>query len=339
MKVKELKEICQKLRPGLDKQKSLIEQFKHICFTGNNLITYNERVCIAYPFETNFQCSVIGYDFIDIINSLPQNADVHLRLVKNKLRIRGSDVSVKISTFENNVITEAYKGIFDNELDWKSLPTDFLSAINFCHFSVSSDLTRPYLNYIKVSDSFAISSDNLRISRYEMDSSVNCTFFIPGVVCKSLLLYDIKDFTIFEPWIGFSTIDGVQFFCRTANVEYPDLSGLFDFDGENFELPSGLKEIVESLKKITEEEFLTDRYMVVTIGGGKVSCFVEKATVSANRWLDTDISQEFTFVINPVFFNDILDKTSTIKVSPTRALFTTDKFDHLLSLPIKGEED
>jgi len=335
MKVKEMQNICQKLRPGLDRQKSLIEHFRHICFTGKNIITFNERICVAFPFETDFECFVMGYDFIDIISNLPQNEDVHLRMVKDKLRIRGSGTSVKMSTFNKEHLTDSYKNIFTTELDWKPLPLDFMDAVNLCHFSVAKDLTRQYLNYIRISGDDVISSDNLRISNYKMGESIDAKIFIPGAVCKSLLQYSATSFAVFSPWLGFKTDDGIQFFCRTADVEYPDVSHLFEFEGQTFQLPVGLKQVVESLKVVTEEEFLIDRHMTVTIKDKKVSCFVEKATVSANKWIETDITEELVFIINPVFFNEVLEKTRTIKIAEGRAMFVSGNFKHLLSLPIK----
>jgi len=336
MKVSQLKAICQKLRPGLDRQKSLIEHFRHICFTGTNIITFNERICVAHPFETEFTCSVMGYDFIDVISNLPQNADIQLRLVKGKLRIRGAGTSIKMSTFDEGALTNAYSEIFKEELLWRSLPVDFMEAIKLCHFSVAKDLTRLYLNYINVSFNNIISSDNLRISKYDLESPIEEEFFIPGVVCRPLLQYPVQTYALFKPWIGFKTAEGVQFFCRTSDVaDFPDVSSLFEFEGETFNLPTELKQIVESLAVITEEEFLTDRHMTVTIKDNKVSCFVEKSTVSANRWVETDIDKDITFIINPIFFKEILEQTRTIKISNGKALFTTGKFKHLLSLPIK----
>jgi len=337
MKVKDLKSICQKLRPGLDRQKSLIEHFRHICFTGKRIITFNERICVAYPFETSFSCSVSGHDFINMISNLPQNEDIVIRMVKDMLRIRGEGTSIKMSTYNDQKLSGIYEDAFNKDFEWLPLPEDFMEAINLCHFTVAKDLTRQYLNYIKISASDVTSSDNLRISKYNLKSAVEKDFFIPGNVCKPLLQYKVTSFCISEPWLGFKTDDDIEFFCRTSDIEYPDVSALFEFEGETFNLPTELKAIVESLTVVTEEDFLTDRHMTVTIKDNIVSCFVEKETVSANRWVETDINRELSFVINPVFFNEILEKTRTIKISEGRALFMAGNFNHLLALPVKSK--
>ena len=53
----ELLKVLSAIRPGLAK-KDIVEQATHFIFTGQEVLTYNDQICISYPFETDFECSV-----------------------------------------------------------------------------------------------------------------------------------------------------------------------------------------------------------------------------------------------------------------------------------------
>jgi len=76
--------------------------------------------------------------------------------------------------------------------------------------------------------------------------------------------------------------------------------------------------------------------MQLTITDNKICCRAEKQ----NCWIEQDIDIEYNsetiqFDINPIFLAQILEKSTTMKIEPGKALFESgDNFKHVMAMPI-----
>ena len=58
----ELLKILIAVKPALSKKEILL-QMSHIIFTGEDVATFNDTLCIIHPYKTDFKCSVQGEEF------------------------------------------------------------------------------------------------------------------------------------------------------------------------------------------------------------------------------------------------------------------------------------
>ena len=57
------------MKPGLAK-KEIIDRSTHFVFSGSEVLTYNDQICISHPLKLDFVCSVPADDFFRIITNM-----------------------------------------------------------------------------------------------------------------------------------------------------------------------------------------------------------------------------------------------------------------------------
>ncbi|MBU0659837.1 MAG: hypothetical protein KKF15_13865 [Alphaproteobacteria bacterium] len=149
-----------------------------------------------------------------------------------------------------------------------------------------------------------------------------------------LIKFDVKKFHVGDSWVYFSTDDGVVFCSRVVKEDYYDVDEYFKFDGTRLRLPKALKDSVDTVHILAEGDFDIDKRIDVKIGDGKISCRGERSIGWIESELDIKFSKEeaIEFAINPIFFSQILDKSTTMTIGEDRALFLSGSFKHLISL-------
>ena len=75
---KHLVKALQQTKPGLA-QKAIVEQFTHFIFSGKEIMTYNDEVCICCPFESDFKTSVKADDLWKLLAGI-QGEGLDMRL-------------------------------------------------------------------------------------------------------------------------------------------------------------------------------------------------------------------------------------------------------------------
>lgn len=339
----ELLDVLYTVKPGLAK-KAIVEQATHFIFTGEDVCTYNDQVSISCPIETDFKCSVPADKFYDVLSKIDSD-EIDISLKDNELIIKGKKVKsgLSIST-EDEVIKILDEMDFPDDKDWKKLPTDFIDGIKLCMFSVSKDISHPYLSNILVYDNNIMSSDDNRISLYEMKSKIKDRFLIPGTSITSLIDFDIKEYFLGESWIYFVTDDDVIFCSRIVNNETGmsnmiEAEDYFDFDHIQLELPDELLKAIDTTSILADGEFDIDKRIDIIIENGVIKCRGEKQEIG---WIEVEEkinnfknNEKIEITINPIFLQQILKKSLIMNYGDDRALFISDNFKHLISLIVE----
>ncbi|KKL67773.1 hypothetical protein LCGC14_2131610, partial [marine sediment metagenome] len=195
IKTKELLKALKETKAGTAK-KTLTQEEPTYIFTETNLLTYNDQTCIQYPFESDFQCSIPATEFYDIISKI-DDKEINLKLTEDKLAIKSKSVNANLSTIQQEDILQLIQDLgIDSIKKWKKLPEDFIEGVFLSSFSVSKDMSQPYLTCIFVDDKRIISSDNYRISRYTMKSRTRQSFLIPGDSALALSKFEVKEYSL-----------------------------------------------------------------------------------------------------------------------------------------------
>ncbi len=339
VQVEEIKKILIAVKPGLAKR-DIIEQATHFAFTGKEVITYNDSICISQPFETDFFCSVPASQLFKILDSLSSRNVVLQLNKKKKMEVKASGIRASVATQSGEEILD-YVGKLelDDNKKYKLLPVDFVEGLTLCMFSASRDMTVPELTGVYIDNNVIMSTDDLRISRYELSGNVKKSFNIPASSVQELIKLPIGRFCVSDSWAYFKTKDGVVFCARLIAGDFPSVSGLFDFKGTKLTLPEKLSWAIDTAMIMGQGEVEVDKLISVRVEGKFIYCKGENELgwLEAKVKFDPSKKRDISFSINPNFFLKILSHTRSMKYGADRALFQTENFSHLLRLIADGE--
>jgi hypothetical protein len=334
----QLVNILASLRPGLSK-KSIIQEMSHFVFTGKDICTYNDRTCIVYPYETDFSCSVKGEEFYKILYGVSED-EVEIGVEDNYLKVGSKRLKAGLSTLidEKEKVEPMIASIKRSvkKLKFSKLPSNFIDGSFLSMFSTSKDMTKGVLNCVCYHDDNIFSTDALRVSHFKMNSTVPFSLIHYKNVID-LVKFPVVETALGTSWIHFRTENGVTFNCRVLLEEYPEhIEQYFDIEGVTVPLPSKLKEVVETVTILAEGDIDTSKVIKVDIAKGIIKCTAKKE----RGWIENSMEINYkdkpiTFYINPIFFAQILDRAINMVVGEQSALFITDTFKHIISLPIE----
>lgn len=334
----------EKLLKALDKVKgglpSESEKVPHFIFHNNNIIAYNYQACVIYPFEfeTEKGFAVPADEFYKIISKLKNLNEVDLTVKDAKLKIKGKGINGQLSCIFDDTDMFEFIDILDleSEKKYKKLPKDFIEGLKMCMFSASKDQSQLALGCLFIDGAFIASTDDVRITDYEMKDEIDDSFLIPLRSVNILVNFDMTEYFADESWIYFTNGD-IVFCCRMVNEEFPQIEEFFEFDGVDIKLPDSLKEYVETAAIMSDGTFDIDQNISVKISKDKINVRGEKdiGWIETSTDIKLDIENDIEFIINPIFFKTILDKTNIVRVGENRALFSIgDNFRHLVALPV-----
>lgn len=329
--------ILQAAKPGLAK-KEIMEQAVHFIFTGEDLVTFNDQICIMHPFKTDVPFSVRGEEFYKILKGISEDK-FELTYVDDRLKIISESTTAQISALvgEDGKVEEHIESLRQHFVDWKSIPENFTRGISLCSFSASKDMTQGALTGIFINDKDILSTDKLRGSWFTLKESMP-EVVLAAVDMMELAKFPITSYTISDNWAHFATDDEVVFNCRRVLGKLPNVKKLFD--GEvlaKITLPDELKTIIESVTFLAEGNFDSNKTVECKITKERIYIKAEKDI----GWIEKKIrlekphkGKELEFTINPVFLAQVLDKSADMYVLSNRVIFTSEDFKHIMALPM-----
>jgi len=339
---KDLAKILIKVRPGLA-QKDIIQQATHFVFTGDMILTYNDRICVWHKLETDFSCSVSSKEFYNFVSRVGDK-EIELTLEDKNLvakcgKIKGKFVSLSLDEYGGvgKVFKENLKFVLDEDLDWRPLPSEFLEALGLCSFSVSRDV-RSVLNYICVSGQHVIASDDSRIGIYSLPEDIGCDFLIRANCAEELAKFDVDEFYLSSEWVLFRGENKDVHFCSRVEIdEFPSYLDLFDFKGVNLRLPGDLLETIGLASVVLDDSaVVSDDMVLFKIATDKLVVSSKKKDVGE---ITVESSVKFTsepieFSISPLFLKSLLENCDvrTMKYGDRKGLFISGKFKYLVCL-------
>jgi DNA polymerase III sliding clamp (beta) subunit (PCNA family) len=339
----DLMSILESVRPGLASRQTH-EQATHFIFTGSDIATFNDRLCITYPYESDFKCSVKAMDFYKWL-SIVQGDELNLSLDKNSVVAGvGDDQAGFTCTLDDNHKVEKHirRRNRDAGKDFKPLPKNFLEGIQLCMFSCSSDLSQSAMNCVCIEGPDLISSDGMRLSWYTVDEDMD-PCLIRARDLMELVKFPVKEYKFTDTWAHFRTDDGVVFSAKRIIGSYPDKRPHFQatqelIDIAEIELPrESLQNSLSATTVMVEEEDMVDRHVVVEVEGNLLTLTSGKKKGMATGWAKSRVELEYDgvpihFKINPSFLHQILDQVTKLAVKDEkRGLFTRENFTHIIA--------
>lgn len=326
----ELLSILEKVSPGLATGKEIIEQSTSFVFMNGHVFTYNDSIAVSHPADIGVEGAVLAKQFHTLLNRTTAD-EIELSTKENELRMKAGRVNAGIKL--QSEITLPIDGLGDVQ-DFKPLPANFKEGIAFCLFSCSTDMSSPALTCLHVMEDFVESTDNLRITVFDLDAAIDDDLLIPSAAARILCKYNPVEYAMSQGWLHFKCKDGTIFSTRTFDLDYVDVSAhVEDRGGLKIELPNNLKEILERAEVFSKAEMDSDSSVQITLSDGLVKVRGENDA----GWIEEESRVRFKgqfgpFEVTPEFLREMLDKKTVVTIDEGVMRFQGDGFIHVVCL-------
>jgi len=227
-----------------------------------------------------------------------------------------------VSKFEiNKIENEELFQISESIIGWKLLPNDFYEGIQKGLFGTNNQINYdyPFINTLFFKNEKVLSMDNMRISEYKFDSMIEDSFNLSSNISILLLkIKDIKWYKVIENKVFFKTSDNFIICCLFNEIKYPpEYNNFLNFDKDIIQINFG-KHILESIDLcsiLNNDLQENDQKVKIDVCKSYLICSsqTDKGRISYTVNLQKQYEEEFSFVINPIFLNQVIrDKSFKI---------------------------
>lgn len=327
MKTEELRKIVEVLKPAF-KTNDIAEFGKYILFLDNKAFVYNGAMAIIVPFESEHEFAVPADEFTKFVERI-KSKDIDVTFDDYILVNAGkAKASFAINT---DIITRAKELHFDVPETFENLPNDFVKALKFCQYSIGKDKSYENLTYMYVNGNIMASTDNFRVSEYNMSASMQ-QMMIPKESIKYLIQYNVDSYAIDEGIAYFKNKEGACFITRLGSLLFPDYIDYLEADGEVVEFPNNMIDMVQMASVTVDGIIDIDKTIKIDIADNKI--VVSSENEIGRVVVDEDISYDdnISITINPMFLENILHITRKVMICENRVLFEIDNFRHVVAL-------
>lgn len=324
--------ILNRARAGIS-TKGIVEEASCFIFTGSHVVSFNDRISIAVPFESDFICAVPADELIKTIQNSKME-ELSVKLKDNEFVLSDKKFRAGITTIENS-LAESLPINSVADLKWKKCPENLLKGIEQCLFSAAKSSAVAYLNCIAIIDDHVVSSDNFRISYYDLGQSVEGKYLIPLSSAIELVSIDsFVKYAVNDSWMYFKTKDDIFFFCRLVDAEFPDVSTLLSVNKNAVKMTLPTKELQQALQacSVFSSSIDVDKKVEVSIDEGSLVC----KSLNEKGWIEYAVektdSPDIKFEVHPDFLYDILPMIQEVMIDEGKLHIHTNNFKHVVAL-------
>jgi len=333
----ELSNLISKVLRPLDDARTE-EFYKYIIFTGDGIVSYNDRICVFIKHRTNLECALPAKKFYSV---LPKSGKADLFVDAGKLVIKTDNTTAKINVVKVPELMESVKSMgIKKKRKWKTTPPDFMRALNMCYPSASKEMNEPAMSCVSINDDVVAATDEVRISEYVMEHGIDEEVLIPAKSIRELIMYEgLSLYCIKDRWIYFTDESKKRKFCaRIITAEFPDYKEHFDFDPITT-ITFPIKATVEAIRYVAPMAIEDEHgfsWMEVKMKKKNIN-FLTKDPDIGEATSDVVLRKALkkrvpTFTINPGFLMHIIRDAHKMVLGEDRAKFETENFTHLIAL-------
>jgi hypothetical protein len=322
-----------------------------LLFDDDWIRSYKDEISISYPLVTGITTAVRAEELFKILSKTYADEEVVLSLEKDgKLHVKIGKTTIKMNPLQKEQITHSLErawGVQTDDLEWFFLPGGFQDGMELCVFSAGVTPALEVLAGVHFSGNRVISTDNYRVSVFNMDGEIAAKFTIPTKMVEGLIKLNTKfeTMSISRAWVHFANREGAIFSSRIMSGEYPidRVMGIFeqmkfDMGVEPYELPKGLETPIERAKILAGSEL--DGWERLT----KISLSYKnkELLISAQKeageiidrisWETKHMNEGIELKVQPDFFKKVIGITRVFRLSPIKksVLFSSEKFNHIM---------
>ena len=320
------------VKPGLA-NKEMIEQSTSFAFMDGRVVTYNDEISISHPVKhLDITGAVKADKLYGFLNKVKKD-EIDFEITESEIELTaGKSRAGLVLQNEIKLPLEELGGIGK----WKPVPDGLAEAIEFAVFSCSNDMSKPILTCVHVRKELdrTESSNGYRATHRKFEGALPVpSFLIPSSSARALGSYPITHIARGAGWVHFKTKNDTVFSCRVFADNFPEISHLFEFDGDEITLPKTIGDILDRAGVFKSQDRFVDDMVEVKLANKKITIRVERDSdwfeEEANiRYSDIPIS----FQIQTNFLKEICARTQKCIISEKMLKFKGDNWEHILAL-------
>lgn len=339
IKTSELKKSIDFVKSGLSNGNDILDFSKYLFFQKDEIFAFNGVVKISSKFKNEDLMSeevkfcIDGKLFEELVKRIKSE---YLELIKNEDSISITSGKVKAELSINNDLLEKmteYLINFDDEQEFYPLPEKFFTGLKLCSFSTDKN-TANALSNVFISDNYIYSTDNFRLSIFNMSVTLQDDFNLSIKVINELLKYKFENYFIKDDFIYFFNDTNLIFSVRLNELTGKDFTKFVSFfDEKDFiEIPVDVNSLLDISSIILTEDNIMDKYVNIEIKDKKIKVTGKSELGIIENEIDFDIEVELNFSINPIFFQEILKICNKLTLKDNLIIFSNNEFLHLFSI-------
>lgn len=346
-RLEDLKQALDLIRPAVA-DKSIVEGMTHFIFGQDQdqwVAGYDDEMCALVILDDvrDLDLSVEAGRFYKLLSAGGDACS--LVVEKDQLKVTSGQREAGLNYMEPGEVRKMVDGVLDDaEGDVYPMPKGFVEALALCSFYASKDMTLSDITGVRVKGTTMLSTDKLRISRFDLEDDVEeseLNFMVPATSAIKLLRYQdwLTHFQVTQKWLHMESKDGaVAVSIRLMSGDFPDQ--IMDYfpkkKEQGFELPKEIVDALDASMLFLEDKFLSDKEIKMSLQDGELTVSVQNQSAG---WFTERVGVEgakgeFDIVTNPVFMKEILRHALEIIPYPDKdmVMFRSGNFQHLISL-------
>lgn len=339
LKTSDFKKALEITRPALA-GKEFIEQVTSFTFVGGQVFTFNDALCIAHTIEGSELECVVQSDLLLKYMSKVRTKEITIEQNEKELFIKaGRSRSGFPLTEEIKLPLEDF--MFEDDMEWYPLPSDFNEAIQFVAESCSTDLESAKLSSVHLSaDGFVEATDRLRLSNWVLEHPLEGmdSVLLPRKAITHIANVAATQFNYSGDWLHFyNEEDGTVLSCRVTHEDYMNTAPILKLPKKKSANITFTDELVPALERsavFAQRQNKEDEILTVSVMDGKVKLRAESETGSWNEeFVSIDYTgKRFKFAITIDLLLTILKSSNKAKIYPDRIVFTGENWVYLSML-------
>ncbi len=340
MNTKELQKIVKNLLLATT-EKGLISGMENIIIFNGEMIAFNDRKCVSALIDgLDFECAINASDLNKIIKGIKEK-EINVSLEKGKLIItsESTDASIPVNTDVIDPILDMVEELAIPDLEFFDLPDNFIKGVSLSEPIVSDDVNSEEKTYcLKIKDNTMYATDRFRVSRFFLNAELP-EFLISKNLLKDILSFNPTEFSISDKWIHFKNEDNIILSGRLVDDsknKFFNIDKVFESipqERTKFELPEELKEVLESILILHDENSDSHKTISVNVNKGEMVIEFVRTRAIVKKKIKVDKKcPKITFSISSAFFAKIIEYTNTLQIVSPKALFETDDFQQITML-------
>ena len=318
-------------------------------FKKNFVASSDGNVAVIAPIETGVEGAVKAKELLGVISKMKGDV-VEIESEDDKVFFDCGTTELEMTTIQEagNDVLDSVMGLLGKvkKKDWKALPEGFISALELCSFSMGADTTTGALCGIGFFDTFMLSSDNLRLSAFDLGDSMAEVVIPREAVAELVRLPDLSDWMTDKEtgWMFFQDKAGLIFATRCLAGDFPAekilelLDNFGSSESDKLELPDGVLGVLDRVKEFLNVSATGRQYITIKIEDGEM--IFEGKTEFGNISDGLEVDKDFPkieILISPTFLKSILDlglKTFSVENDGNILFFSSDShpFRYAVSL-------
>ena len=331
----ELLSTLNSVKPGLS-NREVVEQSTSFVFQSGQVITYNDEIAIHAPLPEGFDLegATPAKELLSILSRF-KGEEVEIDLAENEIKLKcgRSRAGVRLEVTISLPLDE-----LKIPKKWNKLPVDFIEGLKACIPSAARDMTYPILTTLHITPDYVESSDNNRITRFELSAGeIKNEMLLPVEAAIALTkISGLEKFAVNDGWAHFTDDSGMIMSCRVSEGDYPNLDQHLEIDAVgSIELPGTIHEMLDRagvfLSSAIDQDNavrieVTDKGLMTVRGEGEFGWYEEACRV---KWSG---KEGIAFSVHPAHLAAILETSKTVQVAEGRIAFSDLKFKHVVAL-------